>query len=485
MSAAAEEEILSSWIEELVEFAIQCGADYADVRTIDRSNEQIRVWDGKIEELLNHRSRGYGVRVLVNGSWGFAGSSQFDRSKEVVKQAISIARASTRVQREPVKLAPVPVVRTRWQNSVEVDPRKVSFNERVDLLMAADAEMARVPGVTQRKSSMGFYYTDQVFASSEGSLIEQNMVDCGAGIVALAANGSDVHHRSFPASFQGDYATAGYEHILGLRLVEGAKQCAEEAVALLHAKPCSSGRTTVIMDSSLLTLMVHESIGHALELDRVLGSEASFAGTSFATPEKLGHFRYGSPQVTITTDATLPHGLASFGYDDEGAPSRRTVLVDKGILVNYLTSRETATQLNLPVSGNMRADGWQRTPLIRMANFNLEPGDSSLEEMIASTEEGIYMKTVNTYSIDDKRLNFQFGPEIAWEIKGGKLGDMIKNARFSGMTPEFWNSCDAVAGPKEWHLWGVPVCGKGEPGQIVRVGHGTAPARFRNIQVGG
>lgn len=476
---------MSTWIEDLVTLAVQLGASYADARLVERSNEFINVWDSHIEEMMSHSSRGYGVRVIVDGAWGFAGSCDFSRATEVVAQAVNIARASATIQKQPVALAPVPVVRTRWDTPVQIDPRKISYKERIDLLMEADAAMAKVPGVTQRKCSMGFFYTTQLFASSEGSFIEQNLTECGAGIVALAADGNEVQHRSFPASFQGDYGTAGYEYILGIHLPDGARQCAEEAVALLSAKEVEPGKKTLIMDSSLLTLMVHESIGHALELDRVLGSEASYAGTSFATPEKLGSFHYGSPQVTITADATLPHGLSSYGYDDEGAPSRRTVVIDKGVLVNYLTSRETAARLNLPVSGNMRADGWQRTPLIRMTNINLEPGDSSTEEMIAGTDDGLYMKTVRTYSIDDKRLNFTFSPEISWEIKNGKLGAMVKNARYSGMTPDFWNACDAVAGPDEWHLWGIPVCGKGEPGQIVHVGHGTAPARFRNIQVGG
>jgi TldD protein len=476
---------VTTWIEDLVTLAKDMGASYADVRTVERSTEMLRVWDGKIEELLNHDSRGFGVRVIVDGAWGFAGSFDLKRGRETVAQAVAIARASARHIKLPVELAPVPVVRTSWNTPVQIDPRTISFKERLDLLLTADAKMAAVNGVTQRRSSMGFYYTTQVFASSEGALIEQNLTECGAGIVALAADGSEVQHRSFPASFQGDYGTAGYEYIQGIGLVEGARQCAEEAVELLTAKECEPGRKTLVMDSSLLTLLIHESIGHALELDRVLGSEASYAGTSFATPEKLNNFRYGSPQVTITADATLPHGLSSYGYDDEGAPACRTVVIEDGVLVNYLTSRETAAQLGLPVSGNMRADGWQRTPLIRMTNINLEPGTSSMDQLIAETDDGLLMKTVNTYSIDDKRLNLQFSPEIAWEIKNGKLGAMVRNSTLGGMTPDFWNACDAVAGPDEWHLWGIPVCGKGEPGQVVRVGHGASPARFRSIQVGG
>jgi TldD protein len=487
---------LQKWAEDLVEQAVGGGASYADVRVVDRSSEFVQLWDGKIEQLLEHRDRGFGIRVIVDGAWGFAGSSDFSHSVDIIRRALEVARASSVVQHSQVELASISAMKQSWKTPIQIDPRRISFSERIDLLQAADSEMASVQGVTQRKASMGFYFTNQLFTSSEGAEIEQEIVECGAGIVALAAGMNEVQHRSFPASFQGDYGTAGYEYVLGIGLVEGAKQCGEEAVALLSAKECSPGRTTVILDSSMLTLQVHESIGHALELDRVLGSEASFAGTSFATPEKLGNFCYGSPHVTISADATLPHGLASFGFDDEGAPARRTVLIDKGILVNYLTSRETSARLggllapgkntrSVPISGNMRADGWQRTPLVRMTNINLEPGDSSLAKMIAGTDEGLVMKTVNTYSIDDKRLNFTFSPEIAWEIKNGRLGAMVKNARYSGMTPEFWNSCDAVAGMDEWHLWGIPACGKGEPGQSVHVGHGTAPARFRNVKVGG
>lgn len=471
------------WIEDLVQQAVEGGASYADVRLVNRTSEQVRVWDGKTEELLSHTSRGLGVRVLVNGAWGFAGSPDLEQGRTTVAAALEVGRASARLQKEPVQLAAIPILRTRWQNPVQVDLHTVSFQERVDLLMAADAVMAKQSGVTQRKSSMGFFFTDQIFASSEGAFIEQNLTACGAGLMALAAGDGEVQHRSFPASFQGNYATAGYEHVLGLGLVEGARTCAEQAAALLHADPCPPGRTTLVMDSSMMTLLIHESIGHALELDRVLGSEASYAGTSFATPEKLGNLQYGSRHVTITADATLPGGLASFGYDDEGSPAKRTVLIDQGRLVNYLTSRETAARLDLPVSGNMRADGWQRTPLIRMTQINLEPGESSLEEMISGTDQGIYIETVNTYSIDDKRLNFQFGPEIGWEIRSGKVGRMLKNVRFTAMTPDFWNACDAVGGPAQWKLWGIPVCGKGEPGQVVHVGHGSPPVRFRNIQV--
>ncbi len=472
-------------LQKLLDHAVAVGASYADIRWVHRSNDLLQLWDGDIDNISTTESEGIGIRVLLNGAWGFAATNNPRHGFRAVEKSLETAQESARWHNKPVELAPVKIVKAEWRTPFEIDLRKVSFRERIDLLCEADEAMKSVEGISQRKASMGFFLTDQIFVSSEGAYIEQNICECGAGLTALAADGNEVQHRSYPSSFQGNYASAGYEHILSLDLVNGGKQCAEEAVALLKADTCENGEKTIILDSSLLTLQVHESIGHALELDRVLGSEASYAGTSFATPDKIGNFRYGSSAVNITADNSLSGGLASTGYDDEGVPATRTELIKDGILVNYLTSRETAAELNMPITSSMRADGWSRSPLIRISNVNLEPGDSSLDEMIADTEDGIFMKTTKVYSIDDKRLNFEFGPEIAWKIENGKCTKLLKNVRYRSITPEFWNSCDAVAGEDEWKLWGVPVCGKGEPGQIVHVGHGTAAARFRNIQVEG
>ncbi len=259
---------------------------------------------------------------------------------------------------------------------------------------------------------------------------------------------------------------------------------AAEAVQLLSAKPCPSGKTTLILDSSQLALQIHESIGHPIELDRIFGTEVSYAGSSFLSPEMLGHFRYGSDLVNVFADATVPGGLGTFGYDDEGIRAQRVPIIARGILVGFLTSRETAHRLGKESNGTMRADGWCRIPLIRMTNINLEPGDWTLDGMIADTEEGLFLTTNRSWSIDDKRINFQFGAEVGWEIKGGKLGEMVKNPTYTGITPQFWGSCDAIGNREHWQMWGTPNCGKGEPGQVAHVGHGTAPARFRNVQVG-
>jgi TldD protein len=323
-----------------------------------------------------------------------------------------------------------------------------------------------------------------VFASTEGSYIEQQLVESGAGIEATAVGEDDMQTRSFPNSFGRQQGKAGYECVREQGLVENSRRIADEAVALLRAPPCPSGVTTLILDSTQLALQVHESCGHPIEMDRVLGDEASFAGTSFLTQDKLGAFRFGSPVVNIYADATIPGALGTFGYDDEGVPAQRSPIVKDGIFVGYLTSRETAGLLQQRSNGTMRADGWNRIPLIRMTNINLEPGTWALDDLVADTDDGIYMAVNKSWSIDDKRLNFQFGTQMAHEIKHGKLGQMLKNPTYTGITPDFWASCDAICNERHWKVWGLPNCGKGQPVQSAHVGHGTAPARFRNVQVG-
>ena len=269
-----------------------------------------------------------------------------------------------------------------------------------------------------------------------------------------------------------------------LDLTAHAEEIAQGAVDLLAAPQCPSGQMDLILESSQLGLQIHESCGHPIELDRVFGMEASYAGTSFLTPEKFGTFKYGSPEVNIVADATLAGGLGTFKWDDEGVPGQRTVIMDHGIFKNYLTSRESSAELNQESNGTMRADGWNRVPIIRMTNINLEPGDWTLGEIVRDTKDGILMATNKSWSIDDRRLNFQFGTEAGWLIKDGSVGELVKNPTYTGITPQFWGSLDAVAGKDEWTLWGLPNCGKGEPPQSAHVGHGAAPSRFRKVRVG-
>ena len=273
--------------------------------------------------------------------------------------------------------------------------------------------------------------------------------------------------------------------VLGWDLVSNAERTASEAVELLTADPCPRDQTTtLILGGSQLALQIHESCGHPIELDRVFGTEAAFAGTSFLTTEKLNNFRYGSEVVNLTAESLRPYGLGTFGWDDEGVPAQSTPIVREGLFTGYLMSRETAPLLAMSSNGCMRASGWNRIPLIRMTNVSIEPGDWTLDDLIADTENGIYMDTNRSWSIDDRRYNFQFGTEIGYEIKDGKLGKMLRNCTYTGITPEFWNSCDAVCNEKHWTMWGTPNCGKGQPMQVAHTGHGASPARFRNIKVG-
>jgi TldD protein len=269
-----------------------------------------------------------------------------------------------------------------------------------------------------------------------------------------------------------------------LGLIQEAERTGREAVELLSAPECPSEVTTLVLDSGQIELQIHESIGHPVELDRVLGMEEAFAGSSFLKPDDRGSLRYASDLVSITADATLPGGLGSFGWDDEGVPAQPVPIIADGIFQNFISSRETGSVLGIPSSGAMRADGWQHLPLIRMTNISIEPREGTLADIIGDTKDGLFMSTNASWSIDDKRVNFQFGCEIAWRIKDGRLTEMLRNPNYTGITTDFWGGCDAVGGREDWTLWGTPNCGKGQPGQVARVGHGAAPARFRNVQVG-
>ena len=471
------------------------GASYADVRIVERRTQNISVKNGIVEALADSESRGLGVRVLAAGAWGFASSADLSPAEidRVTALAVRIARASARFKSHKVRLGP-PVTSTgSYRTPVKIDPWEVSLEEKIDLLLRANAGL-RVPGVRVATANLTIWREKKTFASSEGAYIEQELIETGGGIEATAVDtaAGEVQKRSYPNSFGRDQRGEGWEAILAMDLPGNAEQVGSETVALLSADPCPSGITTVILGPTQLALQVHESCGHPIELDRVFGTEASYAGTSFLTPEKYRSFRYGSEIVNFTADATTPGGLGTFGWDDEGVPAQRLPIVRDGIFCGYLTSRETVQQLREIVGdkapeqsgGTMRADGWGRIPIIRMTNVNLEPGEWEFDDLVADTDDGIYMEVNKSWSIDDKRLNFQFGTEMAYEIKKGKLGRMLKNATYTGITPQFWASCDAICNENHWRIWGTANCGKGQPGQTAHTGHGTAPARFRKVRVG-
>ncbi|MGD9497117.1 MAG: TldD/PmbA family protein [Armatimonadota bacterium] len=473
-------------IKEAIDAAVGAGASYADVRLIRTRTERAHVKNGATEALVANIDHGLGVRVIADGAWGFAGTAELSAAgvRAAARQAVDLARAAATTLERPVRLAPVEPAVAEVPAQFAIDPNEVSIEERLGLLMECDRLM-RAEGVAIAVSYVSVMRREQQFASTEGAEIVQERIETGGGLEATAVGAGLACRRSYPSSHGGQVCTRGWEVVEELALPQHAARIAAEAEQLLAAPPCPSGTMDVILAGGQLALQLHESCGHPIELDRVLGTEASYAGMSFLTPEKLGSFRYGSEIVNITADATLPGGLGSFAYDDEGVPAQRSWIVRDGIFSGYLTSRETAAELGLPASnGCMRADGWARLPLIRMTNVNLEPGELSRGEITASTERGILMEDNLSWSIDDRRLNFQFAAECGWMIEDGEIVGMVRQPSYTGITPQFWRSCDAIADRASWRVWGIPNCGKGEPGQTAHVGHGVSAARFRKVRVG-
>jgi len=467
--------------------AVQLGASYADVRIVHSLSESISVKTRRVEAVASGESEGFGIRVIVDGAWGFASSHRLERGEidRVAAQAVRIARSSATAIRRPVVLDDRPPAHGSYATPIAEDPFAVPLEEKIGSLLAADEEMTRVKGIVFTEASYAAQRESKTFAASDGSFTEQVISHIGSGLEANAVEGDEHQRRSFPID-TGAWQSAGYEYVRGLGLTEQAGRIAAEAVELLSAPQCPPGRTTIILDPSQLYLQVHESCGHPTELDRVFGTEASYAGTSFLTTDRLeSGFRYGSDLIDIVADATAPGGLGTFGWDDEGVAAQAVPLVKGGIFVGYLSSRETAPRIGRRSGGAMRADGWNRIPLIRMTNVNLLPRPGmSLEDIVADTDDGLYLTTNRSWSIDDRRLNFQFATEVAYEVKGGKLGRLLRNPTYTGITYEFWRSCDAVADERSYRMFGTPNCGKGEPGQVGHVGHGVSGARFRDVQVG-
>jgi TldD protein len=463
------------------------GASYADVRVVRRREESISIKTGKVEGVALGETEGFGVRVLVGGAWGFASSHDLElpEADRVAALAVRIAKASATALRRPVVLDDRPPAQGTYETPVEEDPFRLPLETKITDLLEADRRASSVKGIAFTESMYAAQREWKTFAASDGSFTEQTITHVGSAVEANAIEGDEHQRRSYPDA-GGGYRAAGYEFIRSLDLADHAEQYAEEAIELLTAPQLPAGRRTIILDPSQLYLQVHESCGHPTELDRVFLTEASYAGTSFLTTDKLDDgFRYGSDLITIVADATAAHGLGTFGWDDEGVAAQSVPLIQNGILVGYLSSRETAPRIGRKSGGAMRADGWNRIPLIRMTNVSLMPvPGKSLDDIVADTDDGLYLASNRSWSIDDRRLNFQFATEVAYEIKGGKKGKLYKNPTYTGITYEFWRSCDAVGDESSWVMLGTPNCGKGEPGQVGHVGHGVSGARFRDVQVG-
>ena len=466
--------------------ATALGATYADVRVVRQLEEAITIKSGRLEGVAGGESEGFGVRVLVDGAWGFAASHSLSTAEadRVAANAVRIARASATAIRRPVVLDDRPPAQGRYATPVVEDPFAVPLEQKLADLMAADEALRRVDGIAWTESMYAAQRDEKTFASSDGSYTEQIITHVGAGLEANVIDGDEHQRRSYPDN-GGLWASAGYEHVRAMDLAGNAERIASEARELIAAPPLPAGVRTIVLHPSQLYMQVHESCGHPTELDRAYGTEASYAGTSFLTPDMLGSFRYGSELCDIVADATVPGGLGSFGWDDEGVAAQSVPIIKVGMFVGYLSSRETAPRIGRESGGAMRADGWNRIPLIRMTNVNLLPKPGmSFEDIVADTDDGLLFETNRSWSIDDRRLNFQFGTEMCREIKGGKVGKLYRNATYTGITYELWRSMDAVGDASSWRMWGTPNCGKGEPGQTGHVGHGVSGARFRNVRVG-
>ncbi|WP_445257542.1 TldD/PmbA family protein [Nocardioides aurantiacus] len=465
-----------------VQAALDAGASYADARLMHRRYESMSARNGDVDDVTQDADSGIGVRALVGSGWGFFAVPDLgDRSlRDAGARTAEIARASALVSREGRGMIDGEAAVGSWASECVVDPFEVPLSTKGDLLVRATETMLE-HGADLATASYDTWETRKWFVSSEGHRIDQHVRESGAGIQATAIGEHETQRRSYPAS-RGQFGTRGWELVEGLDLVGNAARVGAEARELLTAPECPSGTTDLILGSEQLALQIHESVGHAIELDRILGWEAAYAGTSWLDLARLGSLRYGSELMNITIDPTIPGALGSFGYDDEGSPAVKRDAVREGTWVGVLAGRDSAAAAGLDHAGSVRADGWSRLPMVRMTNVGLEPGPHTLEEIIAATDDGILMESNRSWSIDDRRLNFQFGTEVGYEIKDGTRGRLLRNPTYTGIGPRFWASMDMLS--SETVAWGTPNCGKGQPGQTGHTGHPAAPARFRGVRVG-
>jgi TldD protein len=470
-------------------------ATYADIRIVRYRRQSLRVrlnperGTGKTLEVPGVEdggSFGFGVRVIAGGAWGFAASPLVtpEEIARITGEAVDVALANSVLQTRPVELAPVPAYRTRWQTPHERNPFDVSVEEKLDLVRKAAGEVKKEVKVFSSSCNLAFRSEDKYFASSVGSSIQQLNLQTYAEVDATAVDLKRALSKT--RRYEPQQVTAGYEYVPVMNLVENAQRIREEVLEHLAAPAVTPGRKDLVLLPSHLWLTIHESLGHSTELDRALGYEANFAGTSFLTTDKMGKIRIGSDLITIWGDRTNERGLATTGYDDDGVKATKFPIIEKGIFKHYQTIRDQAHLIGEKESrGCCYADNWSSVPFQRMPNVWLEPGppETTLNDLIAGVDDGILIDGNGSFSIDQQRYNFQFGGDAFWLIKGGKKRGMVSQVAYQARTPDFWQACDRIAGPSYWQQWGAPNDGKGEPEQINAVSHGCSPARFRQINV--
>lgn len=489
-------------LQHIVSYLKKRGVEYGDIRFEENVSEGVMARDGEVDRLWDNLDTGFGIRVLYKGAWGFAASSLLTETeaKKTADDALLQAKAIAQIQGargQGIKgaIQKNPPVKTKYKAPCQIDPFTIPLEERLLPILKATSlhkNSKQYKKIHTIEGFLDFQKTHKTFLNTEGSFIEQEIVTSGAGIKVIAVDGNEVQVRSFPDSHNGIFRQGGYERIIEMDIAQNAPRIIEEALMLLKADECPSGEKTVILGGSQVALQIHESIGHAVELDRAMGMEVSLAGGTFLTPDKLGR-QICSKIVNIYADPTIEGGAGSYLYDDEGTKAQRIALIKNGRFADFLTSRETAKRLDVrggkwdvknKSNGSVRASSWSNIPIIRMSNINLEPQKGGLNDLIADTKDGILLETNKSWSIDTLRLNFQFGMEIGWEIKKGKITRPLKNCIYSGITPDFWKTCNAICGKEEWQMYGLNSCGKGDPVQSISVGHGAAPARFAKVKIG-
>ncbi len=482
--------------QELANLAVnlihQSGCEYGDIRLCNYRNQRLSARDRSLKNLSDNVSSGFGVRVLLDGAWGFAASHRktAEEVTRIVNLAVDIAKGSRLSQQEPVRLVPVAAYQDKYITPIAIDPFTISIGEKAELLLEINDRLLGYgdQGIKKASSFLSFAKEDKIFASTEGSLIEQTIYRSYAGFGCTAIANGDAQERSY----ERPPLNMGYEHIDRYDLLGNVERVATEAIAKVNAPQWElDTKTTLILKPTNLFLTIHESVGHPTELDRVYGYESNFAGTSFATTDKWQKLQYAAPWVNFVADRTQPNGRSTVAYDDEGVPAQKWYVVKDGILNDYLTDRETAHRLGRSSSnGSAYADSWSSVPMVRIPNLGLEPGKTggshtaTLEEMIADTEEGILIDGIGSYSIDQQRRNFQFGGDAFWKIEQGKIVGMLKNITYHSMTTDFWNSIDAIGNEAELRQCGTDMCGKGEPMQIAQMTHACVPVRVQDIHVG-
>jgi TldD protein len=466
--------------------AKKAGASYADIRINRYRNESIFTREQRVQNVSRSQDFGFGVRVLWKGAWGFAASPLVtpEAVRRITDQAIQIAKANAAYQRKPIKLVSTPAVTAKWKSAFEKDPFEIPTDKKVEFLLALNEAAMKAKGASFVTSGLSFQNEQKFYASTDGSRTEQYIIRTLPFFMVTAVNRSagDFQTRSSLAGPK----TMGYEYLETYPWLKEAEKAGEEAVAKLSAKPVTPGKYDLLLHPSHLWLTIHESVGHSTELDRALLWEADYAGTSFLTPDKTGKLEFGSKICNFYGDRTQPHGLATVGYDDEGVPAQRWPLVKDGIFVDWQTTRDLAPLIGHKKSyGCLHADNWGGVPFPRMPNVSLEPAreNVSLEDLMAGVDNGILIFGNGSWSIDQQRYNFQFGGQTFWEVKNGKLGEMLRDVAYQSRTTDFWKACDGLGGQSTYELNGAANDGKGEPTQANAVSHGCPVARFRQINV--